>query len=65
MNWLKVLFGLLIAADFSLIASMAVNYQKNDSYLVGLALIGVIVVTAALIQVVLKARKKIDELEEL
>ncbi|PHQ92801.1 MAG: hypothetical protein COB42_00230 [Sulfurimonas sp.] len=66
LNWLKVLFALMVASDFSLLAWLVQNYFSNSE--TGLLLVGVftiVAVTMILVVVSIVARKKIDELEEL
>ena len=64
-GWLKVLFGVLIAVDISLIAWLTQNYEKASCMMLVLCLVAVSIVTIALIWINRSAYKKIDELEEL
>ncbi|MEA1892332.1 MAG: hypothetical protein U9N33_06420 [Campylobacterota bacterium] len=66
LNWLKVLFALMVASDFSLLAWLVQNYFSNsDIRLLLVGVFAVIAVTMILVVVSIVARKKIDELEEL
>ena len=64
-GWLKVVFGLLVATTVSLIGWMANNYDKASSLMIisSVCLVGIFVY--GIVQVNLKAYKKMDELEEL
>jgi 4-hydroxybenzoate polyprenyltransferase len=64
-GWLKVVFGILVATDISLLAWLAQNHTIATSFLLGLCGIGVILVTGAIIWVNKTAYRKIDELEDL
>ncbi len=64
-GWLKVVFGLLVATDISLIAWLAQNFDSADRIqaLVGLA--AVTAVTAAVVWVNRMAYARIQQLEDL
>ena len=64
-GWLKVVFGMLFATDISLIAYLftAVSILSNIQMII--VLLGLILVTLAIIYVNKKALNKIDSLEEL
>ncbi|MBD3843161.1 MAG: hypothetical protein IE909_15030, partial [Campylobacterales bacterium] len=64
-GWLKVVFGLLFATDISLIAYLFNNIQNLDLFRVSLVLLGLLLVTIAIIYTNKKAMEKIDSLEEL
>ena len=46
-GWLKVIFGLLVATDISLLAWLAENFNNSDRFQVFIGLAAVAVVTAA------------------
>ncbi|MGH7964028.1 MAG: hypothetical protein ACRERD_19775 [Candidatus Binatia bacterium] len=64
-GWLKVVFGILVATDISLIAWLAQNFNNASQVqaLVGLA--GVVVVTGAVVWVNWIAYARIKQLEDL
>jgi len=64
-GWLKIIFGLLVAIDVSLIGWAAQNFSKTPTSLLWLAAIMVALVTWAIIVINRRAYKKIDELGEL
>lgn len=64
-GWLKVVFGILVATDISLIAWLAQNYENASILLLLCCGIAVILVTGAVLWVNRTAYRKIDELEEL
>ena len=64
-GWLKVVFGMLFATDISLIAYLFTKVSVLSIVQVSIVLIGLILVTLAIIYVNKKAMNKIDSLEEL
>ena len=64
-GWLKVIFGILVATDISLVAWMAQNYNKVPSFLLVICAVGILSVTVGIVWVNKAAYRKIDELEEL
>ena len=64
-GWLKVVFGILVATDISLLAWLAQNYNRAPSFLLAIGVLGVLGVTAGIVRVNKTAYRKIDELEEL
>ena len=64
-GWLKVVFGILVATDISIIAWMAQNYNKAPSFLLVICAVGILSVTIGIVWVNKAAYCKIDELEEL
>ena len=64
-GWLKVIFGILVATEISLIAWLAQNYEKASQLLVAVCGIAVVMVTFGVVWVNRTAYQKIDELEEL
>ncbi len=64
-GWLKVIFGILVATDISLLAWLAQNYSSTNVLLLIFCGVAVTVVTGAIILVNKIAYRKIDELEEL
>lgn len=61
-GWLKVVFGLLVAIDISLIGWDAQNVAKAGIILLTLAAVMVVLVTLAIVLVNRIAYSKIDEL---
>ncbi|MGH9958475.1 MAG: hypothetical protein ACREBC_15300 [Pyrinomonadaceae bacterium] len=64
-GWLKVVFGILVATDISLVAWLAQNYASANILLLVFCGIAVVLVTGAVVSVNRAAYRKIDELEEL
>jgi len=64
-GYLKVVFGVLIAIDVSIIGWLFKNAQLLSSLKIVISLIAIIVTTLAIIFVNRKILQKIDELEEL
>ena len=64
-GWLKVVFGLLVAIDVSLIGWAAQNFDKSPISLLLLAALMVILITCAIVIVNRRAYRKIDELGDL
>ena len=64
-GWLKVVFGMLFATDISLIAYLFTNISKLSNVQVSIVILGLLLVTLAIIYVNKKAMNKIDSLEEL
>jgi len=64
-GWLKVVFGILVATDISLVAWLAQNYANANILLLVFCGTAVVLVTGAVIWVNRTAYRKIDELEEL
>lgn len=64
LNWLKVLFAILVATLFSMVAWMAQNHEEAGIIMI-LASIGSVVIAILLALVARYARAKINQLEEL
>jgi len=64
-GWLKVVFGILVASDISLLAWLAQNYGKAPSFLIAICSIAVILITIGIVWVNRAAYRKIDELGDL
>jgi len=64
-GWLKVVFGILMATDISLVAWIAQNYASTNMFLLVFCGMAVVLVTGAVVWVNRTAYRKIDELEEL
>lgn len=64
-GWLKVVFGILMATDISLVAWLVQNYSSANILLLVFCGIAVILVTGAIVRVNKTAYRKIDELGEL
>ena len=64
-GWLKVVFGMLFATDISLIAYLFTKISVLSIVQVSIVLLGLSLVTLAIIYVNKKAINKIDSLEEL
>jgi len=63
-GWLKLVFGLLVAVDVSLLAWLAQNYATASDVIVFAGGIAIIVITGAIIWVNRAAYKRIEELED-
>jgi uncharacterized membrane protein YGL010W len=64
-GWLKVIFGILVATDISLIAWLAQSYVKASVLLLISCGFAVVIITVIVIWVNHTAYRKIDELEDL
>ena len=64
-GWLKVVFGILVATDISLVAWLAQHYADANVVLLICCGLAVLIVTATIIRVNRTAYRKIDELETL
>jgi len=64
-GWLKLVFGVLVAVDVSLLAWLAQNYAGANSVLLVAGLLATIVLTGAIVWVNRAAYRRIEELEEL
>ena len=64
LNWLKVLFAILVATLFSMVAWMAQNHQEAGIIMI-LAGAGAVIIAVLLALVARYARIKINQLEEL
>jgi len=64
-GWLKVIFGISIATDISLIAWLVQNYSKVGRLISLLGAVGAFLIVIAIVLINRIAYKKIDELEEL
>jgi len=64
-GWLKVVFGILVATDLSLVAWLVQNYNKASSILLIICTVATFAVTTGIIWINRTAYKKIDDLEEL
>ena len=64
-GWLKLVFGLLVAIDVSLIGWAAQNFDNAPISLLLLSAAMVILITCAIVIVNRRAYRKIDELGDL
>jgi 4-hydroxybenzoate polyprenyltransferase len=64
-GWLKIIFGVLIATNISLVAWLVQSYGKATQLLLIACVIVIFLVTLAIVWVNRAAYRKIDELEEL
>jgi len=64
-GWLKVVFGILVVTDISLVAWLTQNYSSASVFLLALCGVAVTLVTGAIVWVNRIAYRKIDELEDL
>ena len=64
-GWLKVIFGIFVATDISMIAWLAQHAGQAHAVLVLACVFAVIGVTLGVVSVNRTAYRKIDELEEL
>jgi len=65
LGWLKVVFGVLVAVDVSLVAWVAQNFASPNRVLVWGAIFAVAVVTAGVVWINRLAYRRIRELEQL
>lgn len=63
-GWLKLMFGLLVAIDISLIAWLAQNYARAQSILLIMAWVAIIATSAAIAWVCAAAYRRINELQD-
>lgn len=64
-GWLKVVFALLVAADLSLIGWLAQNFGVAEDSQVGMALLGISIVTIGIVWVNRMAYVRIDKVRTL
>jgi hypothetical protein len=64
LGWLKLVFGILVAIDISLIAWLAQNYASAPSVLVVSGFIAVVVVTSVGVWINRAAIKRFKQLEK-
>lgn len=62
--WLKVVFGMFVVIDVSLVAWLAQNYKDASAVLVIFGFIGVVFATAIVVWVNRAAMKRFKELEK-
>ena len=65
LGWLKVVFGIFIATDLSIIAWLVQKYETQSEILSIISGIAIVVITFAVIRVNRIAYKKIDEIGKL
>ena len=65
LGWLKVVFGVLIAIDISLVGWLIQNFSDADIKLLVIAFVIVLIFTVAIVLTNRRAYKKIDEIGEL
>ncbi|MEA1983415.1 MAG: hypothetical protein U9N39_07715 [Campylobacterota bacterium] len=65
LGWLKVVFGVFIATDLSIIAWLVQKYETQSELLSIISGMAIIVITFAIVLVNKSAYKKIDEIGEL
>ncbi len=65
LGWLKVVFGLMIATNLSLIAWLVQHYQTQNKYLTILNGVAILIITVVIYLINKSAYKKIDEIGEL
>jgi len=64
-GWLKIIFGLLFATDFSIIGYLFNNFEKLGLLKLILIVMALIILTFSLYLINKTAMKKINELEDL
>lgn len=64
-GWLKVVFGILVASDISLLAWLAQNFAEALHFLVTICLVAELLVTIGIVGVNRAAYRKINELGKL
>jgi 4-hydroxybenzoate polyprenyltransferase len=65
LGWLKVIFGVLVAIDVSLVAWIGQNFGSPNRILVWVAILAVAVVTVGVVWINRLAYRRIRELEQL
>jgi hypothetical protein len=65
LGWLKLVFGVLVAIDVSLLAWLAQNYSDADNILVVASLLATAVLTGVIVWLNRMAYRRIEELEGL
>jgi hypothetical protein len=65
LGWLKVVFGIFIATDLSLMAWLVKNYEIQSEFLTIITGISIAIISFAVVKVNKIAYKKIDEIGEL
>ena len=65
LGWLKVVFGIFIATDLSLIAWLIKNYETQNEFLTIISGVAIAGISLAIVKVNRIAYKKIDEIGEL
>jgi len=65
LNWLKVLFGVSVAIDMSLIGWIGQNFNSVNHVVVVFVILGVVVITGFVVWVNHLAYRRIRELEGL
>ena len=63
-GWLKVVFGVLVAIDASVLGWLAQNYSRASGILALAGAVVVVVVTFAIVRVNRLAYRRINQLEE-
>ena len=63
-GWLKVVFGLLVAVDISLIAWLAENYARAQAVLLIMAWAATMAATVAIVWVCSAAYRRINDLKD-
>jgi hypothetical protein len=64
-GWLKLVFGVLVAVDVSLLGWLAQNHANADTVLLVVGLVAIVVLTGGIVWVNRTAYRRIEELEEL
>nr|VFK15474.1 MAG: hypothetical protein BECKLPF1236A_GA0070988_101267 [Candidatus Kentron sp. LPFa]VFK31219.1 MAG: hypothetical protein BECKLPF1236C_GA0070990_101317 [Candidatus Kentron sp. LPFa] len=64
-GWMKVLFGILIISNISLIAWIAQNYNRAPEILLLIGIVGVLSITIGIAWLNKSAYRRIDKLENL
>lgn len=64
-GWLKLVFGVLVAVDVSLLGWLAQNYTNANTGLLAACLVATVVLTGGIVWVNRAAYRRIEELEEL
>ncbi len=64
-GWLRIVFGIFIAADISLVAWVVQNYNKADIFLLIIFIVWVGVITAIIFFLNKAAYRRINKLEDL
>jgi len=65
LGWLKLVFGVLVAIDVSLVGWLAEKHASVDRWSLIAGVVATAVLTGAIVRVVVTVYKRIRELEEL
>ena len=64
-GWLKIVFGIFIATDISLVAWLVQNYNETAAFLRYICIFGIVVITGIIFFLNKAAYRRINKLEDL